>query len=452
MIFYDLIHGYQPFDPLIKVSKWVRRNLKDKFLPTSFAMKQGIIPRGVQLQAWTIESWLKACPATKSLAKKTFANLRAANQKKNIEIGSSAYSHAILPMLSSNLIRAQIILDREVVEKYLGKPTWFWPPEGAIDKRTLKIIHEIFPDLILLIPDKSLGKYNFHGPMRIKFKDGYQRAIVYSCLFKDLFMNAEDYRKRPKYTKRPKRLPKELVWARTRRAVHSKQMFLELLDFINNYRSSTPIVDNGLVLMRDWENAGSKKGLRKTDQKVNAKDINPASPTPGVNSVTSRQTPGVNTQAKDIGVFVKLRDQIDFRLPSQFNWQKAEIIPISKILPASWDIPSTPRDPFPWWQPNKYGKIWRHRKPLKRRKIAEWQELVKEYDIIFQQKIKKHGGLEKALKDKEFKKLLKQTLPAVHSCVGWHYFAKRAWGNYSYAKRMTENIVLPNIEKLKRDL
>lgn len=430
MVFYDLVHGYQPFDTsgnspysgTVPIPKWVKTNLTVKFLPTSLAMKHGIVPRGVQIQAWTIESWINANSDIKRLAGKTLQNLKIAKQRKNIEIGTSAYSHAILPMLSDDLIRAQIVLDQEVVEKYLGKSTWFWPPEGAIDKRTLKIVHEIFPDLILLIPDKSLGVHNFHGPVRIKFSNGYQRAIVYSCLFKDLFMNAEDYRKRSKYTKRPKRLPKKLVWAQVRRTVHSPENFLQVLDFLQNYKDysfPTPIV----VLMRDWENAGSKKGLRKISQKAGVKDI---------------------------GVFVKLNNKIDFRLPSQFNWSNTDIFPVSKILPASWDMDSTPKDPYPFWQPNKHGIMWRKRKPFRRKRIMKWQGLVREFDTIFQKKIKQLGGLEKALQDKKFKHILKSTLPAVHSCPGFHYFAKRNWGNYAYANKIIENIVIPAIERLKK--
>jgi peptidoglycan/xylan/chitin deacetylase (PgdA/CDA1 family) len=365
----------------------------------------------MQLQAWTINSWLTSPKRIQNLAKKVLTNLRVAGRKGYIEIGTSAYSHPILPMLSDDLIRAQIILDREVVEKYLGKPTWFWPPEGAVDKRTLKIIHQIAPNLIILIPDKCLGKYNFNGPIKIKFKNGLQKVIVFNCLFKDLFMNAEDYRKRPKYMRRPKHLPKELTWSRVRRTVHSPKRFLEILEYLKK---------DSFVLMRDWENAGSKKGIRRLDK-----------------------------QAKDIGVFLKFRDKINFRLPNQFNWRKAEIMPISKILPASWDMDSTPADPFPWWQPSKYGKIWQHRKPFRRKRMLEWQKLIQEFDRIFQEEIKKRGGLKKALKDRHFKRLLKKTLPALHSCVGWHYFAKRSWKpDYRYSRQALENIVLPALERL----
>lgn len=411
MYFYDLIHGYQPFEPQIFVPKWVKKKLKKIFLPTSLAMRKGLVVRSMQLQSWTIDSWLASPKRIQKLAKKVLANLRAAGRKGYVEIGTSAYSHPILPMLSDDLIRAQIILDREIIEKYLGKPTWFWPPEGAVDKRTLKIIHQTFPDLILAIPDKALGRYNFNGPVKIKFRDRSQKAIIFNSLFKDLFMNAEDYRKKPKYMRRPKHLPKELTWSRVRRTVHSPKRFLEILEYLKK---------DSFVLMRDWENAGSKKGLRKIDKRT-----------------------------KDIGVFLSSKDKIDFRLPSQFNWRKTEIIPISKIKPCSWDMDSTPRDPFPWWQPSQYGKIWQHRKPFRRKRMLEWQELIQEFDRIFQEKIKECGGLKKALKNKKFKKILKKTMPALHSCVGWHYFAKRSWKpDYQYSRQALEDIVLPALGRL----
>lgn len=418
MIFYDLIHGYQPFDPEVEIPLWVKKNLEDIFLPCSLAMKKGIVPRGVQLQGWTIESWLNSPKPIKDLAKNTLSNLKTALQKEHIEIGTSAYSHPILPMLSEELIQAQIILDKKIIEKYLGKPTWFWPPEGAIDKRTLNIIHKIFPNLILLIPDKALGRYNFNGPIKIKFKDGWQKAIVFNVLFKDLFMNAESYRKKPKYVHCPKRLAKhltkELPWSQVRRTVHSPQIFLNVLEFLNK---------DTFVLMRDWENAGSKKGLRKKGE------------------------------AKEIGNFLKLRKQLNFRLPSQLNWQKAEIIPISKILPCSWDMESTPKDPFPWWQPNKQGKVWRETKPFRRKKVIEWQEIIKEFDKLFQAKVKAQGGLKKALKNKQFENLAKKTFPALHSCLAWHYLAKHAWWpDYQYSQKAMKNIVYPKLELLKNSI
>ena len=434
MIIYDLIHGYQPFMPQIAIPKWVKRNLKNFFLPTSLAMRKGIIQRGVQLQGWTIKSWLASKNNSKiisQLAKKTLNNLKIATRKRYIEVGTSAYSHPILPMLSDDLIRAQIILDRKIVEKYIGKPTWFWPPEGAISQKVLKIVHEIYPDLILLIPDKSIpleaGRLltGQGGPIKINFstknKPDIQKAIVFSTFLKDLFMNAEDYRHKPKYVNRPKHLPKDLIWARVRRLVHSPRIFLEVLKYLSKDNLNS---QSSFVLMRDWENAGSKKGLR--NYKIGADKV------------------------KEIGDFLKLKNQIDFRLPTQFNWKKANIFPISKIISASWDIDSNPQDPFPWWVPNKYGKIWRHRKPFRRKRIIEWQQLVKEYDQFFQQKIKILGGFKKALNNKKFENLLEETLPVVHSCVGWHYLAKRAWKpDYQYSQNAIKEIVLPGIERLK---
>ena len=429
MIFYDLIHGYQPFHSQKFIPKWIKKNLQQIFLPTSIAMKKGLILRGIQIQAWTIETWLNAEKSIKNLGQKTLNNLQIANKKKNIEIGISAYSHPILPMLSNDLIKAQILLDKEIVEKYIGKPTWFWPPEGAIDQRVLKVIHEVFPDLILLIPDKAIGEYNFNEPIKIKFSakgavsasgarsasggnNGLQKVIVFNTLLKSLFMNAEDYKKRPKYIKRPKYLPKDLVWAKIRRTVHSPKIFLDVLNYLDKDK---------FVLMRDWENAGSKKGLRKIDS------------------------------CKEIGNFLKLKTQIDFHLPSQFDWEEVKIVPINKIKPCSWDMESKPSDPFPWWQPNKHGRVWKKHKALRRKKIIEWQEMIKEFDKIFQQKVKKYNGIEAMFKNKQLKNLLKQTLPVLHSCIGWHYFAKRSWKpDYQYSQAALKNIVLPGLEKLKK--
>ena len=54
-------------------------------------------------------------------------------------------------------------------------------------------------------------------------------------------------------------------------------------------------------------------------------------------------------------------------------------------------------------------------------------------------------------KNKELKDLLKQTLPGLHSCIGWHYFAKRSWKpDYQYSQAALKNIVLPGLEKLKK--
>ncbi|MCH7759668.1 hypothetical protein IID20_04915 [Patescibacteria group bacterium] len=425
MIFYDLIHGYQPFDPKLKISGWVRRNLNDVFLPTSLSMKKGLISRGVQLQGWTIKSWLSADPEIKMSAEKVLRNLKIASQKKHIEIGMSAYAHPILPMISDDLIRAQIILDREIVEKYLGRATWFWPPEGAIDKRTLNIVHQVFPDLILLIPDKSLGYNNYSGPIKIRFANGDQKVIVFSTIFKNIFMNADNAHGKSKYKRRPRYLPRELIFSQVRKTVHSNQRFIELLGFLKGYGFQQSTALDNLVLMRDWENAGSRTGLRAI--------------------------PVGSMGAKEMGVFLDSKDQIDFYLPSQFNWTQATVVPISKILPSSWEMASTLGDPFPWWQPNKQGRIWRERTELRRKKISYWHGLMNEFDLAFQKRVKQLGGIKKALRNQEFKNLCLETFPAVHSCLGWHYFVKRNWSNYRYAEQTLKNIVYPALEKMTID-
>lgn len=84
--------------------------------------------------------------------------------------------------------------------------------------------------------------------------------------------------------------------------------------------------------------------------------------------------------------------------------------------------------------------------------MIEWQGLIKEFNQVFQQKIKEGGGLERAIKDKKFRDLLKWTLPALHSCVGWHYFAKRDWKpDYQYSRQALKSIVFPALKKLKNE-
>jgi len=412
MIFCDLVHGYQPFNNE-NPPKWVKKNLKDVFLPNSLSIKNGLVKRGVQIQGWTIESWLNSSSRIKRLAKSFLNNLRRAQQKNFLEIGSSAYTHSILPLLSKDLIKAEIILDREIVEKYIGQPTWFWPPEGAVNKKVLEAVAETFPDLIVLLPDKALKK-KFNGSIKIKFGQKTQKALVFSTLFKDFFMNTEPYQSKAKYKRRPKHLPSEMVWAETRRASYSLPVFQKVLDFLKR-----ELKTDSLILMRDWENAGSKRALQK------------------------------KAEIKEVRHFLKLKNQLDFYLPAQFNWTKAKIYSLSQIYPASWDIESTPQDPFPWWRPNPKGSVWKKRTNLKRKKIIQWLKIIKDFDKNFQKAVREKGGLRKALKNENFKKTLKQSLPAIHSCVGWHYFARRSWNNYRFAEKQTKEIVLPCLEKIK---
>ena len=183
---------------------------------------------------------------------------------------------------------------------------------------------------------------------------------------------------------------------------------------LNQYNTG---LKNQVILMRDWENAGSRKAL------ING----------------------------EINVFSQLKHKLSFSLISQINWDKARVVPISQILPSSWEVASSSIDPFPWWQPSEHGKIWQQRTELKKTKVIEWQDLIKKFDIIFQNKIKQYGDIYNALKHQGFKNTCVQALPGVHSCVGWHYLAKRSWGNYQYAQQTIKDMVIPCINKIELD-
>src|SRR5512135_844479 len=99
---YDVIHGYQPFTNDL-VSDWVKTNLENIFLPTSKAMKGGLIRRSVQLQGWTVDAWLSADSGISGPAKAVLGNLKDAAEEGHIDVGFSAYSHALLPLLGDEL-------------------------------------------------------------------------------------------------------------------------------------------------------------------------------------------------------------------------------------------------------------------------------------------------------------------------------------------------------------
>lgn len=307
MTIFDLTHAYQPFQSPEFVPPWVEQNLTEIFLPLSRAMKKGVIKRGLQLQGWTIEAWLAAADPIRKMALEVLGNLKEANQKGNIELGVSGYAHPILPLLSDEVIKRQVKEDLAVVEKHLGKPTWFWFPEGAADKRSLTILHKVAPDLAVVTPDGCLGKGQFSGFVQIKFEEGsYQRTIVCNTLLKDIFMNAEDYKDKPEY------VPKKLDWGAALQAAHSGEDFRRLLDDIN--------VSEDIVLARDLENAGSKYGLVELEK--------------GVKEVKGLKEAGLN-----------------LTLLTQVNWEDVSTVGIDDIKASSWEPRAESNDPYPYWVP-----------------------------------------------------------------------------------------------------
>jgi hypothetical protein len=128
------------------------------YYPVSMAMKYGLDKCAMHLQGCTLDMYSKRpefqSKDIKELVSEFYYNLRTASDKNLIEIGASAYSHPILPLLSDPLKYAMIKLDIETIRSNIKvEPTWFWPPEGAIDEATLKILAHEFPELTTVVPD-----------------------------------------------------------------------------------------------------------------------------------------------------------------------------------------------------------------------------------------------------------------------------------------------------------
>lgn len=340
---FDLAHAYQAFQPPDFVPSRVEKNLTEIFLPLSRAMRKGLVRRGLQLQGWTIEAWLAAGGPIRSQAWEVLANLKRAVEEETIVLGASAYSHPILPLLSDEVIKRQIEEDLAAVRKYLGEPTWFWFPEGAADGRSLSILHEVAPDLVAVIPDGCLGKKQFSGFVRIEFEDGTeQQAIVCNTLLKDIFMNAEDYKVKPRYA------PKELDWEAALRATHSGEDFKKLVAGINTSEDA--------VLARDLENAGSKYGLVEIEE----------------GEREMREVEGLKEA------------EVEFGLPNEINWEDAPTMAVDEVRACCWEPRATKRDPYPYWVPARPPQ------PLQG-VVRAWKEFVEVFNRSFRPDFPKQG-------------------------------------------------------------
>ena len=161
MRIFDFIHAYQPFFDE-EIPDWVVTNMEEVFLPLSRAMSKGLARHTVQIQGWTLDSWAKN-NKTKYLFAEIAENIRSAVRNGYVELGFSAYSHPILPLLSNNLASMQIEEDYKTVLKYLGEPKVFFPPEGAIDRRILNIVANLYPDALVMMPDKCISDETTSG-------------------------------------------------------------------------------------------------------------------------------------------------------------------------------------------------------------------------------------------------------------------------------------------------
>lgn len=326
MKIYDFVHAYQPFFHE-NIPDWVITNLKEVFLPLSRAMAKGMCKRTVQIQGWTLDSWFEN-ETTKPLFEEFAANIRTAVSEGHAKLGFSAYSHPILPLLSNNLIDLEIKEDYKTVLKYLGEPEVFFPPEGAIDQRTLSVINNAFPDITILIPDRALGTGTKSGFYTYK----ENKIAVFPVIIKDALMGA------PYFEKPPAFIPHTVDWDNAKKALKSSKA---LKQFLKEMEFET------VIIARDMENGQSREGLKQ--YKDGKKEL-PA--LYGSKELTSFLDEGVATKS------------------------------INEIMPASWEPLSHEDDPFPFWAPKGEYSLFLTQE--QRTLVSTWLKLVHLYDhLIF---------------------------------------------------------------------
>lgn len=419
MIIYDAIHGYQPFSAEFKFP-WVDENLDSVFLPTSEAMKRGVVRRAVQLQGCTIQEWLREHD-THDKALVVLGNLRLARRQGHIEIGCSSFSHAILPLLSEESIYAQILLDKEIVETHLGKCTWFWPPEGAVDAKTLQVLWTRFPELVAFVPNKCLRGAKNSAFVKVRHAKGTGKIAVFNVLVKDVLMNSVSYAKRPAY------VPSRVKWKYHSSFMKDPHALEEVLGIVDG--------KNPHIVMRDWENAESRDALFN-----------------------------VMPQAMDIMAFAnaKWRHDAEFSMPASADY--SDTIKISDIKLSSWEPMATQANPLPYWDPagSALKKLDKHRKAM----IDGWKRIYAMHDSLFRQivlhatsipaekarKMKLDARLalvDKALSAPDVKQAYLDTAMALISCTPWHLLARPEWEHSdSFPKRAMHKMIKAKMHHL----
>lgn len=301
MKLFDFTHAYQPFEPPYFVPGWVENNLRDFFVPLSRAMREGVVKRHVQLQGWTIEAYQWSPEPIRSLAREVLENLKEAAARGNIRLGFSSYSHPILPFLSDEVFTRSIKEDYAVIEEHLGKPTWFWFPEGACDRRSLEILFREFPDVYAVVPDGCVRKNNFSGFFKVK-EGG--RIVICNSILKDIFMNVRDYGKPQPYS------PEGLSQETAEKMIDDPPALKKGLSFF--------VQDDFAVLARDLENAGSKYGLFEFKK-----------------------------GSKELKSFYESRDEIEFAFVEDGRFE--ESLSLDDIKPSSWEPLADEKNPYPYW-------------------------------------------------------------------------------------------------------
>jgi hypothetical protein len=419
MIVYDVIHGYQPFTKEL-VSDWVEPNLERIFIPTSSAMSAGLVRRNVQLQGWTIDEWLSAGGSVTSGAKTVLKNLRAAFQRGHIEVGFSAYSHAMLPSLGEELAYAQMRADYDTIREHIGEPTFFWFPECAVDATRLSILFDRFPGKIAVIPNGAIGAkhstftnisglgapilkaagssesshYGRTSPLKPQLGTSSGRVAVSNTLVKDVIMNSIVYDK-------PDYVPERLDWKRGTKSMRNAEDFRYTLEILDGHGPH--------LIVRDWENGGSRDALRM--------------------------------DGKNADVAAMLDSDAEFRLISEADYSHSKSI--KDVVPSCWEPMSCSDDPYPYWMPTKSGG-W------KCRAADYWLRLLSIYETGFRQAVATESGgtgldaVDAALGNKKFLHLFKRTSPALLSCLPWHLMAREEWERFpDFPEKLLDNVVIP---------
>jgi len=291
------------------------------------------------------------------------------------------------------------------LRQHIGNPTWFWFPEGAVSQNALEILFELYPDLIVAIPDTSLSRTNYSDFIKIRYPNGReQKAVICNSLLKDIMMNAYYYPKKPSY------VLDSVDWPTAQNMVYSGDNFKKVLQQLGG---------NFHVLARDWENKGSADGLAD-----------------------------FGSGGKDVKGLVDL--DAEFKLISEVDWSQCKTVNIEKIHDGSWECDAPQDDPYLYWKPNKAGDVWKKAPKENREWSLKWENMIDNYNNKFKKVVVKHGGIENIIKDKNLSVRVKTSFTALISCVPWHFLAKDAYDpDPGFSKRAWEKIVVPSINILE---
>lgn len=406
-------HAYQPMGQFGHV---LAEMLTEIYHPASMAMKYGLDKCAMHLQGCTIDMYSKRpefqSKDMKELVSEFYYNLRKASDKNLIEIGASAYSHPILPLLSDPLKYTMIKLDIETIRSNICvEPTWFWPPEGAIDEATLKILAYKFPELTIVVPDSCFEESFTDSVVEIELDGKNIKCIVYNRIQTDRIMNAY-------LEKRPVIIHDRDV----RRLMWEPDLFVHSLK-------------KGLnVIATDLENKAMKESLLDIGN--------------GAKALTSPYKASIDKSAI-------------FLTPSE-ALQKTQSMKGENFHEGSWSPDSSSKNPYPYWAPR--GEAYQKLDTNKKISANSWLSIIKLWDETFQKIIIKVAGesptadfslsewckiVDSALEDPATRQVIVESSGALISCAPWHVLAPKIWGpSPGFSKHLMNQVIIPLTKKI----